>query len=211
MNSEHWLNGCFHMTGDIALDVGANHGQYASFLAPGYRQVIAIEPQPLPELLALAARTSNITVHSIGAWSRSEKRHFVTGPTDQHFTTMMTNSTKIEIECKRLDDLPIVGKVDFLKIDVEGAEVEVLKGAANLITSHHPWIVMELHSVDLWIEACRLLLDFGYIFTTIRHPNHPPHSIHWHNHSWLVASTPLRYAINPYSVPPLSEAPASPE
>lgn len=51
---------------------------------------------------------------------------------------------EIEVEIKRLDDIiPLDEKIDFIKIDVEGAEFGVLKGAKNLLAKNKPTILFE--------------------------------------------------------------------
>jgi FkbM family methyltransferase len=51
---------------------------------------------------------------------------------------------KINVEVKALDSLlPENEKIDFIKIDVEGAEFGVLKGARNIIKKNHPIIIFE--------------------------------------------------------------------
>jgi hypothetical protein len=70
----------------------------------------------------------------------------------------------------RIDDLLPEGReVDFIKIDVEGAEFNALRGAASLIRRCHPLIVSEF-SPDLMRLICgvpgsqylQLMIDFGY-------------------------------------------------
>lgn len=48
----------------------------------------------------------------------------------------------IKVPLRRLDDV-IKSKVDFIKIDVEGGELNVLKGSKNLILKHKPIIIFE--------------------------------------------------------------------
>jgi len=51
---------------------------------------------------------------------------------------------EIEVEIKMLDDIiPLDEKIDFIKIDVEGAEFSVLKGATNLLKKNKPTILFE--------------------------------------------------------------------
>jgi len=51
---------------------------------------------------------------------------------------------EINVELKKLDDvIPISSKIDFIKIDVEGAEFGVLKGGINLIKKDKPHIIFE--------------------------------------------------------------------
>jgi FkbM family methyltransferase len=51
---------------------------------------------------------------------------------------------EIEVEIKTLDEIiPLNEKIDFIKIDVEGAEFGVLKGAKNILTKNKPTILFE--------------------------------------------------------------------
>lgn len=49
----------------------------------------------------------------------------------------------IKVETKKLDDILNNYKPDFIKIDVEGAELQVLKGAINTLTKYKPIVVFE--------------------------------------------------------------------
>lgn len=51
---------------------------------------------------------------------------------------------------------------DFLKIDVEGGELEVLEGAKDTISRYHPTIFLETHGPDMHSACCQLLRSFGY-------------------------------------------------
>lgn len=51
---------------------------------------------------------------------------------------------KIEVELKKLDEIiPTLTKIDFIKIDVEGAELDVLKGAEQLLKKDKPIVIFE--------------------------------------------------------------------
>lgn len=51
---------------------------------------------------------------------------------------------------------------DFIKLDVEGAEFDVLQGAAAMIERRHPHLVVEVHSVELEQACGTWLADRGY-------------------------------------------------
>jgi FkbM family methyltransferase len=51
---------------------------------------------------------------------------------------------------------------DILKIDVEGAEMEVLEGASRALTEFHPTIFLEIHGTQLHAEYSASLLAKGY-------------------------------------------------
>lgn len=51
---------------------------------------------------------------------------------------------EIQVELKQLDEvIPAETKIDLIKIDVEGGEFDVLKGAKNILQNHHPILVFE--------------------------------------------------------------------
>ena len=49
-----------------------------------------------------------------------------------------------------------------MKIDVEGAEYAVLRGATRLLTENRPLIFLSTHGPQLHAECCRLLAGLGY-------------------------------------------------
>ena len=56
-------------------------------------------------------------------------------------------SVAIPVERKRLDDV-YSGTPSFIKLDVEGHEIHVIKGAVDIITKHKPAIIVEIHDMD---------------------------------------------------------------
>jgi hypothetical protein len=54
-----------------------------------------------------------------------------------------------------------------MKIDVEGAEVGVLRGAARLIQRARPTIFLSTHGAEVHAECCRLLNSWGYTLAPI--------------------------------------------
>jgi len=63
----------------------------------------------------------------------------------------------MDVEVRPLDDFGITG-VDFIKIDVEGREIEVLKGGAKTVEGSRPIVLIEvkddhLQSVNAWFLA----------------------------------------------------------
>jgi hypothetical protein len=89
----------------------------------------------------------------------------------------------------RLDDFAERwGAPGFVKIDVEGGEADVLRGAARLLRSTHPSLLVEVHSVDLEQECADLLTQAGYRLSVVNQRrllrDHRP----WAGHNrWLVA------------------------
>jgi hypothetical protein len=78
---------------------------------------------------------------------------------------------------------------DFLKIDIDGGEVDALLGAEELIARHQPSMIIETHSVELEAECANLLAKAGYTITIVKQRRfmreHRPIA---HN-QWIVAQT----------------------
>jgi len=153
--------------GQVALDVGANHGYYTLLLADlvGPRgKVYAFEPNPrLAELL-----DQNIALN--GFWHVAEARAAAVGDRDGGTAHLMVpvrdpknahvvapeHGTPIELDATRfaVHEVPLTtldeavpGRADFLKIDVEGAEEAVWRGMQRLIArSPGIAIVMEFNA-----------------------------------------------------------------
>src|SRR5262249_61654912 len=94
------------------------------------------------------------------------------------------------LPCRRLDEVAadIAGRVDFIKMDAEGAEVEVVKGGEQLIRRDRPRMLIEVHSAANHFRLTRTLAAWGYIVQTVRHPDYPPGSPLRDEHTWLVAN-----------------------
>jgi|SRR5581483_1771588 len=135
------------------VDVGCHEGQYIrEFLryAP-LGQHVAFEP--IPALAAsLRRRFSSVRVVEAAASDRTGEASFFVVPAAparsglqrREFISQDGARQEIRVRTERLDaSLPAGSKVDFIKIDVEGAEGLVLAGAAATIVRDRPYIVFE--------------------------------------------------------------------
>ena len=81
----------------------------------------------------------------------------------------------IEVEMRTLDDLlAAVNRIDLIKIDVEGAEYQVLKGATGILEKQRPVIIFEhgLGASDFYGTTPAMIFDlfdeFGYKISTMK-------------------------------------------
>lgn len=95
-----------------------------------------------------------------------------------------------EIPCLTADTIARqYGAPDFIKVDTEGHEVLVLRGARKLMSGPAPpgWLI-EFHSADLYDDCLKILGRAGYgLVETFRHPAYEPGSPLWHMHGWIRA------------------------
>ena len=67
----------------------------------------------------------------------------------------------VHVNCERLDDI-YTGVPSFIKIDVEGHELQVLKGASETIKKYKPSILIEIHNFSEDSEVHQYLKSLGY-------------------------------------------------
>jgi len=84
------------------------------------------------------------------------------GPADNLGVTRVSFGAG-QVPVRSLDSLAITGPIGLLKIDVEGAEAAVLRGARALITECLPDIVVEAGDLPAFNLVVELLLRFGYV------------------------------------------------
>jgi FkbM family methyltransferase len=146
-------SGC---SGPIA-DVGANVGVHSLFASRHFARVHAFEPYaPVRERLVHAVRENgieNIVVHEVALGSEDGEWPFF-APPDANLGTgsfVKDHSVANSLHPSRLrvvngDDYfdANVGRVDALKIDVEGYEVEVLRGLCRTLRECRPAVIIEV-------------------------------------------------------------------
>lgn len=156
--------------GKVVFDIGAHVGFYtllASELVCSKGRVFAFEPMPrnlfyLQEHLRLNHIT-NVTVIEAAISDSSGLANFeeTANPYQGHLSAQGT----IQVKIVNLDQMIALGEIvipDYLKIDVEGAEMQVLLGAKNILEKAHPTIFLATHG-DVLQKQCREFLTLlGY-------------------------------------------------
>ncbi len=157
------------------IDVGAHEGWVL-------REIVKLAPdghhmafEPIPKLAAkLTVDFPAVNVNGIALSDETSEMGFYIADCPelsglQRREWLDTDYTEVTVPVRRLDDMVPAGqRVDFLKIDVEGAQVLVLLGARRILADHHPTIWIEhgdrsaaahgTTTADLW----NLLMENGY-------------------------------------------------
>jgi FkbM family methyltransferase len=171
----------FLRAGDTILDVGANIGFFtmlAASLVGGDGKVIAVEPNRRNvRLLEASRRTNNfsqIEIHNVAAHhepatlvlNASYSNGTVSALSDDIHALMLSEI----VPAQKIDTIVDGRKVDFIKIDVEGAEMKALKGGVRTLVAHRPVIVSEFSHTGIHEggEAyLSWLADLGYKFAVL--------------------------------------------
>jgi len=150
---------------DVVLEVGANIGYYALLEARLCRRVYAVEPHPdnfrrLEANVRLNGYDNVETVNMAFGSAAGTIPMRVSGHSNWHSCRgAVAGVDTIDVPCGRIDDfvrdrrLPTV-----IKMDVEGFELEVLRGAAETLR-HVRCVFLELHGDILGGDEIRALID----------------------------------------------------
>ena len=166
--------------GDICWDIGANIGFYTCLLASQVEEsgaVVAFEPALrtcgyLSENVSLN-RFANVTVVNKGLSANVEQRHLyyseaglAEGTASLKYANGRTASERVTLDTidNLARELPVP---DFIKIDVEGYQLEVLRGGEHYLKTHAPLLMAELKDVgetnrNLFGEIENYVADLGY-------------------------------------------------
>jgi FkbM family methyltransferase len=160
--------------GGTALDIGANHGVYSYFMVRHFDHVVAFEPQPA-------------CVETLETWARGRVDVRQVALSDQAGVGQLTVPVRsgvpltgyarldgavdgvrshLPVRLERLDDQGL-HDVRFIKIDVEGHELSVLRGGEALLRRDHPVLLVEIEQRHLGpghtiAEIITFLADRGY-------------------------------------------------
>jgi len=158
--------GGLNTTGAI-VDVGAYIGNHSVFFGMFTEadRVLAIEPNNIASLLLrrnIAANDLGGLVvpleHAVGATTGTVGLR-IGKPSNLGHTSVVQGD---EVELLPLDEVVRDEKVSVLKIDVEGYELNVLQGAAQLLADQNPTILIEARSIRQRIKINRLLVGLGF-------------------------------------------------
>jgi FkbM family methyltransferase len=142
-----------------ALDIGANIGNHTAFFCDWARRVIAFEPNPpiFNRLLSLIGENglANVKAFGLGLSDTTADADFYTTPGAAGMSSMEAGPASVlagKVPVRRGDDIlreNHVADVDFIKVDVEGHEREVLTGLTETIANCRPIIVAEFGEVSI--------------------------------------------------------------
>ena len=175
------------LPGWVCYDIGGYKGYYAGIMAlKGAKQVYVFEPMPanaekIKKLLELN-KNLPIKLKSLAVSDKAGEAIFnimaeeTMGKLESSFFQQTEKGeTKVTVTTASLDGLIREGlpEPDFIKIDVEGAEEFVLRGAENLLQKKKPLLMIEVHSPEIG-KRCLAILEKYYssvsVFETGKSP-----------------------------------------
>jgi FkbM family methyltransferase len=153
--------------GDIVLDCGANIGVFTKkALSRGAGLVVAIEPAPhtleaLRRNFEGEIRSGRVIVYPKGVWDHDAELELAIDEENQAANSLVRDrghALKIRVPLTTIDKIVSelkLPRVDFIKMDIEGAEKQAIKGASNTIQRFRPR--MSLSSEHLYGDYAAIL------------------------------------------------------
>jgi len=164
----------------VVLDVGGSYGYYALLLSrsvgrggrvytfePDWRSfqrlTVNLAVNNVENVMAVPVCASNGPV-ALAPWLSCEdepwnSRVMAEGIENNH-------GRQTVVPAVRLDDfaeaLQILGRIRLIKIDVEGAELQVLEGARRILDQSGPLVLCELHGTEIARQVVAYLLEMGF-------------------------------------------------
>lgn len=171
---------------EVIVDCGAFNGDTAKkFYAaiPGCI-VIGLEPDERNYNQLAGLKLEGMKAYQCGAWSQDTVLSF----SDEGGGTAggaVSDDGMIKVEVKALDHLPECQSATYIKMDIEGAELEALKGAESIIKNNKPKLAICLYHQPQ---------DFFEIPLYIKKLN-PDYTIYIHHHNRYCTCETVLYAV----------------
>ncbi|MBS1638280.1 MAG: FkbM family methyltransferase [Bacteroidetes bacterium] len=167
---------------DVIFDIGANIGWYSNHLSKKLPGATIYSFEPIPETFAQVKRNTelnqakNIILNNFAFSNQKQTLTFYYSPTVTGASSSVNiteNDSMVKLECQAntidafVNDQKIQ-KLDFIKCDVEGAELMVYQGGTETLKKHKPIVFTEM--LRKWAakfnyhpnDIIRLFSDIGY-------------------------------------------------
>ena len=172
--------------GTDSIDIGVYRGVHSYEMSKHSKLVHSFEPNPvifnelqkyLPKII------NNINLYNYAISEKEEKKllripirdsnvdksnyeeYYKMGLATIHEKNIFDNYDEFEIRCKKLDEFNFKNKISFIKIDVEGHEIEVVNGSKELIKNFKPNLMIEIeekHSKNNLNNSISYVCSLGY-------------------------------------------------
>ena len=174
---EPWMEKYFKPNGGVFLDIGAHVGKYTIKWARRTKLTIAVEPDQinsecLKQNCSLNGLHEKVICCKICLSNKEDFKNFYMpavsygGSLKRGMYGEIKKEIKTKICTKRLDDLVCelnLDSVDWVKIDVEGAEAEVIEGGLKTILKFRPKMVVEVCGNNSLEKIKKMLVGYRLI------------------------------------------------
>lgn len=160
---------------EVFVDCGAFTGDSIKLFRRAcnnqYKKIVAFEAAPASFAQLQAQHIDKCICLNQGVWNKKDTLQFLvdeqtttsnklSDTTTEHF--VFTADRQIQVPVDALDNIPACSDMTFLKMDIEGAELNALKGAEKTIRKNRPTLAISIyHSDKDLLEIPRWIMDLG--------------------------------------------------
>lgn len=176
----------------VFFDIGANVGLFSLVIARAKRNAIIHAFEPVPDTILTFQKNidrnniphNRIRINPMAVGAKKGSTYITTDFHSSNYeTSEETEQNHLKIDCITLDEYVSINdfpRIDFIKIDVEGKEYSVLKGAEFLLTKYKPNILVEIaenlgkfydREIEDSHQSIRFLTEKGYQYYVIDDTN----------------------------------------
>lgn len=116
---------------------------------PNFKKILAFEPDNFKmEKVKNTFSQADITcfeLFEVGLWHKKETLRFSNDLGINGMSSTISESGDVIVECDTLDNLAEDKNVTFIKMDIEGSELNALKGAENIIKKNKPKLAISIY------------------------------------------------------------------
>lgn len=165
----------------VALDLGSNQGDWALTVAANNAACAVHCFEPSPSTAAQCTRNTgrfpSITVHNLGVGDRDGRLDFHDYGAGSVLSSFVSREGSVGLKAERVVEVPVVtldrwldaqgiARVDYLKIDTEGFEMPILRGArASLAAQRVACVQFEYGGT--WLDAGESLRNAAELFHAV--------------------------------------------
>jgi len=164
--------------GDMFIDIGCNAGYFIHLLQNNFRQIVGCEADPEIAKQAQSRAPPNARIHHIAISDRRGFAYMHRNPQNLACGASIVAGYSylgMKVPSAPLSEyVPRSGVVDLVKVDVEGAEWLVLKGAEPVMEQIKRWMI-ELHDLNREKELDSYFRQHGYKTSWLKDCRSLPH------------------------------------
>lgn len=178
-----WLRDVYYpyepKSDDVVIDVGAHMGFFTLKIAKDVKKVVAVEPDPVNfKFLAFNVRLNNVEdrviLHNLALGERDGQAFLDRSGYGFGRSKITTGKTDYLTKIKTVDNLISedgLERVDLIKIDTEGSELEILEGAKETLQGYKPDLLLAAyHFNQEHLTLADYLRKYGYNIFCYRVP-----------------------------------------
>ena len=166
-----------NLNGDLAIDIGAHVGIWSQRLSKDFSEVICFEPlsKHIECHKMNCGELDNVTLIECALSDMETKSVMTTKDNNSGMSSLhpcnFRNKSEEIVKTKTIDNFDFP-KMDFIKIDVEGWEEQVILGGIETIKKYSPKIYIEIWRNN-YDSISEIFNDMGYSLEMMARPNGP--------------------------------------